>query len=171
MVEGKARLEYPIGKVLVESQWAPFNIRVSPDGKQVRTFIERPYERPMVHVVPAGAGPTVCDVDGDGENEVVAVLAAPDGSPYGAILTAAAAMSTIEGVTITKSSVSDLSTPLDLNNNPRMGISPMPGILLNCAVVRWTKPLGLSSSLGRSTKNRCANSLKRARLSITGSFR
>src|SRR5205085_2131870 len=40
----------------------------SPDGKQVRTFIERPYERHMVHVVPAGAGPGACDVDGGGEN-------------------------------------------------------------------------------------------------------
>src|SRR5207237_142425 len=36
----------------------------SPDGKEVRTFIERPYERHMVHVVPAGAGPVVVAYDG-----------------------------------------------------------------------------------------------------------
>jgi WD40 repeat protein len=34
-VEGKNRLEYPIGNVLFETVWGPFNIRVSPDGRLV----------------------------------------------------------------------------------------------------------------------------------------
>jgi len=34
-VNGKGRLEYPIGKVLVETPYGPFSIRVSPDGQQV----------------------------------------------------------------------------------------------------------------------------------------
>jgi len=34
-VDGKGRLEYPVGKVLTASIWGPFGIRVSPDGQQV----------------------------------------------------------------------------------------------------------------------------------------
>jgi serine/threonine protein kinase/Tol biopolymer transport system component len=34
-VEGKNRLEYPVGNVLFETVWGPFNIRVSPDGRLV----------------------------------------------------------------------------------------------------------------------------------------
>jgi eukaryotic-like serine/threonine-protein kinase len=34
-VDGKTRLEYPVGKVLVEQEWPFFNVRVSPDGERV----------------------------------------------------------------------------------------------------------------------------------------
>ena len=34
-VDGKYRLEYPVGKVLAESPFAPFAIRISPDGQRV----------------------------------------------------------------------------------------------------------------------------------------
>ena len=34
-VEGKNRLEYPVGNVLFENPWGPLNIRVSPDGRMV----------------------------------------------------------------------------------------------------------------------------------------
>jgi Tol biopolymer transport system component/predicted Ser/Thr protein kinase len=34
-VDGKTRLEYPVGKVLVEQEWPFFSIRVSPDGERV----------------------------------------------------------------------------------------------------------------------------------------
>ena len=44
------------------------------------------YEHFQNHVDPAGSGPTVCDMDGDGDNEVVATLAGPDGKPFCAIL-------------------------------------------------------------------------------------
>lgn len=64
----------------------------SPDGKQTRTLIDRPYERFLVHVDPAGAGPTICDLDGDGENEVVAAVVGSDGTPFCAILDAAGAV-------------------------------------------------------------------------------
>src|SRR4029079_8838537 len=44
------------------------------------------FEHFQNHVDPAGSGPTVCDMDGDGENEVVATLAGPDGKPFCTIL-------------------------------------------------------------------------------------
>jgi len=34
-VGGRKRLEYPIGNVLWENDWAPFHIRISPDGRQI----------------------------------------------------------------------------------------------------------------------------------------
>lgn len=35
MVGAKARVEYPLGKVLYESDWPPFSLRISPDGQKV----------------------------------------------------------------------------------------------------------------------------------------
>ncbi len=34
-VEGPRRAEYPIGKVLFETEWRPFSLRVSPDGQRL----------------------------------------------------------------------------------------------------------------------------------------
>jgi eukaryotic-like serine/threonine-protein kinase len=34
-VEGKGRLEYPVGKMLTETIYGPFGIRISPDGRKV----------------------------------------------------------------------------------------------------------------------------------------
>jgi outer membrane protein assembly factor BamB len=53
-----------------------------------RVLIQRPFERFQIHVDPAGSGPAICDVDGDGENEVVATLVDADGKPFCAILDA-----------------------------------------------------------------------------------
>lgn len=64
----------------------------SPDGKQMRVLIDRPYDRFLVHVDPAAAGPAICDVDGDGESEVVAAVTGSDGTPFCAILDAAGAV-------------------------------------------------------------------------------
>ena len=35
MVGAKARVEYPLGKVIFETDWPPFSLRVSPDGQNV----------------------------------------------------------------------------------------------------------------------------------------
>jgi hypothetical protein len=55
-------------------------------GRPGRVLIERSYEKFQGHVDPAGAGPTICDLDGDGRNEVVATLADPAGVPFCAAL-------------------------------------------------------------------------------------
>jgi hypothetical protein len=51
------------------------------DGKDARVFLERPYEIPEIATDPAGSGPLVCDVDGDGENEVLATVTDAHGRP------------------------------------------------------------------------------------------
>jgi hypothetical protein len=61
---------------------------VSPDGQRARVLIDRAFEQFQTHVDPAGSGPTIADMDGDGENEVVATLAGPDGTPFCAFLDA-----------------------------------------------------------------------------------
>ena len=61
---------------------------VPPRGGATRVLIDSPFERFQTHVDPAGSGPTICDMDGDGENEVVATLAGADGKPFCAILDA-----------------------------------------------------------------------------------
>jgi Tol biopolymer transport system component len=35
MVNNKGQLEYPVGKPLLQTEWGPFAIRISPDGRQV----------------------------------------------------------------------------------------------------------------------------------------
>jgi hypothetical protein len=63
-------------------------VLISPGGEQTRVLIDRAFERFQTHVDPAGSGPTIADMDGDGENEVVATLADPDGTPFCALLDA-----------------------------------------------------------------------------------
>jgi outer membrane protein assembly factor BamB len=60
----------------------------SAGGKKERVFLERPYEVPEPVADPTGAalGPLVCDVDGDGENEVVATVTDRRGRPACVIL-------------------------------------------------------------------------------------
>jgi hypothetical protein len=55
----------------------------SAEGKQERVFLERPYEipEPVADSTGAGLGPLVCDVDGDGDNEVVATVTDQRGRP------------------------------------------------------------------------------------------
>ena len=60
----------------------------APDGGPARVLIDGTFEHFQTHVDPAGSGPTICDMDGDGENEIVATLAGADGKPYCAILDA-----------------------------------------------------------------------------------
>ena len=69
--------------------WARFrreDTPIAPDGKQSSVLIERLYETYQNHVDASAAGPTVRDVDGDGENEVVSITLEADGTPYCAIL-------------------------------------------------------------------------------------
>lgn len=58
----------------------------STEGKIERTLIERPFETAELLVDPTGMGPLVCDVDGDGENEVVATVTDPLGKRVCVIL-------------------------------------------------------------------------------------
>jgi hypothetical protein len=60
----------------------------SAEGKKERVFLERPYEIPEPVADPTGAalGPLVCDVDGDGDNEVVATVTDRQGRPACVIL-------------------------------------------------------------------------------------
>jgi outer membrane protein assembly factor BamB len=74
-------------QILVRDATGKF-LLVPPDGGPPRVLIENAFERPQTHVDAAGSGPTIADTDGDGENDVVATLAGPDGRPYCAILDA-----------------------------------------------------------------------------------
>jgi hypothetical protein len=55
----------------------------SAEGKKERVFLGRPYEipEPVADATGAGLGPLVCDVDGDGDNEVVATVTDHRGRP------------------------------------------------------------------------------------------
>src|SRR5262249_59301972 len=55
----------------------------SAEGKQERVFLERPYEipEPVADSTGAALGPLVCDMDGDGDNEVVATVTDQRGRP------------------------------------------------------------------------------------------
>jgi outer membrane protein assembly factor BamB len=59
---------------------------VPSDGGAARVQIANTYEHFQTHVDPAGSGPTICDMDGDGDNEIVTVLCDTDGKPYCAVL-------------------------------------------------------------------------------------
>jgi hypothetical protein len=74
-------------QILVRDGMGKF-LLVPPDGGPTRVLIDNAFERPQTHVDPAGSGPTIGDVDGDGENEVVATVTGSDGKPYCAILDA-----------------------------------------------------------------------------------
>jgi outer membrane protein assembly factor BamB len=60
----------------------------SAEGKQERVFLERAYEipEPVADSTGAALGPLVCDVDGDGDNEVVATVTDRKGRPVCVIL-------------------------------------------------------------------------------------
>ena len=60
-------------RILVRDSAGKF-LLCSAQGKEERVFLERPYETPEILTDPTAAGPLVCDVDGDGENEVVATV-------------------------------------------------------------------------------------------------
>jgi hypothetical protein len=49
-------------------------LRCSTHGKVEGDFLERPYETPEILTDATSIGPLVCDIDGDGENEVVATV-------------------------------------------------------------------------------------------------
>ena len=75
-------------QVLVRDATGKF-LLVPSQGGPPRVLIDGAFERFQTHVDPAGSGPTICDMDGDGENEIVATLAGNDGKPFCAILDAA----------------------------------------------------------------------------------
>jgi hypothetical protein len=78
---GKAR------RILVRDAGGRY-LRCSPGGKQEQVLIDRLFEKFQNHVDAGGAGPAVCDVDGDGENEVVATVSEGEGAPACVILDA-----------------------------------------------------------------------------------
>jgi hypothetical protein len=55
----------------------------SPEGKKERAFLKNLYTTPHIHIDFHGekAGPVVCDVDGTGKNDVVAMIADAKGVP------------------------------------------------------------------------------------------
>ena len=59
---------------------------VPPDGGAARVQIANTFEHFQTHVDPAGSGPTICDMDGDGDNEIVTTLSDADGTSYCAVL-------------------------------------------------------------------------------------
>ena len=74
-------------RILVRDSAGSF-LLCSAEGKKERIFLERPYETPELVADPTGAGvgPLICDVDGDGENEVVATVTDRQGRPVCVIL-------------------------------------------------------------------------------------
>lgn len=58
----------------------------SPEGNTHRVFLPRTYERPELFVDPIVAGPFICDIDGDGNNEVIATIEDAAGRPACVIL-------------------------------------------------------------------------------------
>src|SRR5207253_545810 len=61
---------------------------ISPKGNKERVFLKNLYTTPHYHVDFHGekAGPVICDVDGTGKNDVVAMIADPNGVPACVIL-------------------------------------------------------------------------------------
>ena len=58
----------------------------SSEGKQESILLEQPHETPQLLSDSTGAGPLICDVDGDGENEVIATVTDERGEPVCVIL-------------------------------------------------------------------------------------
>ncbi len=56
-------------------------VQCSSAGQREGLFIEKSFGTAEVVTDPTGIGPLVCDVDGDGENEVVATVTDPQGRP------------------------------------------------------------------------------------------
>jgi outer membrane protein assembly factor BamB len=59
---------------------------VTASGQKERVLLEHPYETPQLLVDAAGAGPLVCDMDGDGENDILATVTDARGRPACVIL-------------------------------------------------------------------------------------
>jgi hypothetical protein len=59
---------------------------VSEAGRKERVVLERPYETQHILVDAAGVGPLVCDMDGDGDNDLVATVTDARGRPACVIL-------------------------------------------------------------------------------------
>ena len=72
-------------RVLVRGSSGSY-VLCSSDDKRERAFLERAYATPEPVADPTGLGPLVCDVDGDGENEVVATVTDAQGQPACVIL-------------------------------------------------------------------------------------
>lgn len=56
-------------------------VSYSPDGIKLRVLVEHPHEGFELITDPAGIGPIVCDVDGDGKNEILATVVGSDKRP------------------------------------------------------------------------------------------
>jgi outer membrane protein assembly factor BamB len=67
---------------------------VPASGGKGRVLIENAFERFQTHVDHSSSGPTICDMDGDGENDVVATLTGTDGKPFCAVLDASGRVKT-----------------------------------------------------------------------------
>jgi outer membrane protein assembly factor BamB len=61
-------------------------LSVGPHGGSTMALTGKLFEHFQIHVDSAGCGPTVCDMDGDGDNELVAILSDTEGKPFCAIL-------------------------------------------------------------------------------------
>jgi hypothetical protein len=72
-------------RILVRDASGNF-LQVSPTGQRERVFLDHPYETTQILVDAAGAGPLVCDMDGDGANDVVATVTDVQGRPACVIL-------------------------------------------------------------------------------------
>jgi hypothetical protein len=59
---------------------------ITPAGRKESVLVEQSYEPYQILVDAAGAGPLVCDLDGDGENEVVATVTDSQGRPACVVL-------------------------------------------------------------------------------------
>lgn len=59
---------------------------VSAAGEKAGVLVEHPYETSQLLVDPVGAGPFVCDMDGDGENDIGATVSDARGRPVCVIL-------------------------------------------------------------------------------------
>lgn len=70
----------PARRIIVRNSDGKYVV-YSADAQSQRVLFERPYENYELLGDAAGLGPLVCDVDGDGENEVVATVVGPDGRP------------------------------------------------------------------------------------------
>jgi hypothetical protein len=74
-------------RILIRDSAGDYQI-CSAAGAKERTFLAGSYETPQVLVDAAGIGPAVCDMDGDGENDVVATITNSEGLPTCVILDA-----------------------------------------------------------------------------------